>query len=209
MTLLIDSREKGNLPQKVAHEIPNNEVKALDAGDYWIPKQQGFILIERSTYSDFIGKIISGRLWEQVRKCKEASDDVYFLLENPFMQKFSKVSYKAIVAAKASLSREVRLFETRNASETLVFIKKLYDKYNSDDNKEFKEVRVKPKKMSYYEQARFMLLGLNGVGDSTVNKIFESYGSLYNVLRTKENELADVVGERLANQIRNVLHATK
>ncbi|MGI0057754.1 MAG: ERCC4 domain-containing protein, partial [Nitrosarchaeum sp.] len=160
-------------------------------------------------YTDFIGKIVSGRLWDQMTKCKEASDDVYFLLENPYMQKFSKVSYKAIVAAKTSLSRHVKLFETRNATESFVFIKKLYDKYNSDDNKDFKEVRVKPKKMSFYEQARFMLLGLNGVGDSTVNKMFEAYSSLYEILRTKENELADVVGEKLANQIRNVLHATK
>lgn len=206
LVLLIDTREKGSLPAKLKKAVPYEE-RALGAGDYWIPKQEGFIIIERSTYSDFIGKIMSGRLWEQVEKCLSKSDDVYFLLENPYMQRFSKFSYKATVGAKTSLSRRVKIFETRNASETFIFIKKLYDKYNTDRNVDYKETRVKPKKMTYLEQARFMLMGLNGVGESTVNKLFNNYDDLYEILRTKENELADVVGEKLANQIRNVLHA--
>ena len=200
MTILIDSREKGNLPKQVKEIIGDAEITVLDAGDYWIPKEQGFILIERSTYADFIGKIVSGRLWEQMRKCTEASDDVYFVLENPYMQKFSKVSYKAIVGAKTALSRHVKIFETRNASETLVFIKKLYDKYNNNDNSDFREVRVKPKSMTDKEQARFCLMGIRGIGQSIAEKLLESH-SLAEVVLMTEDQLEQFVGNKLLKRL--------
>ncbi len=52
-----------------------------------------------------------------------------------------------------------------------------------------------------------MLMGLNGVGESTVNKLFDAYDDLDDILRS--DDLAVVVGDRLAKQIKDVLHAKK
>ena len=202
--LLIDTREKGSLPKKLKEILPYEE-RALGAGDYWIPKEQGFIIIERSTYSDFIGKIISGRLWQQVEKCTSKSDDVYFLLENPYMQKFSKFSYKATVGAKTSLSRRVRLFETRNASESFVFIAKLYEKYNTDKKIDYKETRIKIKGMTDREMARYCLMGIRGVGQTTADKLLEGH-TLAEVAMMTDEYLKLLAGDRLAEKIWKVFH---
>ena len=204
--LLIDTREKGNLHKKLAAEF-EHEYRALDAGDYWIPTEDGVIVIERSSYTDFIGKIMSGRLWDQMKKCMEKSTDVYFLLENPYAARFSKFSFKATIGAKTSLSRHVKIFETRNATESFLFIKYLYERLHLNKKISYKETRIKPRNMSNIEQAKYMLMGLNGVGESTVNKLFDAYDDLDDILRS--DDLAVVVGDRLAKQIKDVLHATK
>lgn len=204
MTLIIDTREKGSLPKKLKEQVPFEE-RALGAGDYLIPKEEGFILIERSTYSDFIGKIISGRLWEQMNKCLEISDDVYFLLENPYMQRFSKFSYKATVGAKTSLSRHVKIFETRNASESFIFITKLYEKYNSDKQIDYKETRVKPKTMTDREMARYCLMGIRGIGQMIADKLLEGH-TLAEVAMMEEQHIKELTTEKIAKKIWKVFH---
>ena len=204
LVLLIDSREKGSLPVKLKKAVPYEE-RALGAGDYWIPKEEGFIIIERSTYSDFIGKIISGRLWKQVEKCLSKSDDVYFLLENPYMQRFSKFSYKATVGAKTSLSRRVKIFETRNASESFVFIVKLYEKYNTDKKVDYKETRVKIKGMTDREMARYCLMGVRGIGQQIADRLLKGH-TLAEVAMMDMDHLTELTTEKIAGKIWKVFH---
>lgn len=201
---MIDSREKGNLPSKLKEKVPY-EIRALGAGDYWIPKEKGFIIIERSSYSDFIGKIISGRLWQQVEKCTSKSDDVYFLLENPYMQRFSKFSYKATVGAKTSLSRKVKIFETRNATETFIFITKLYEKYNTDRKVDYKETRVKLKGMTDREMARYCLMGIRGIGQQIADKLLLGH-TLAEVAMMDKDHLTELTTKKIAEKIWKVFH---
>ena len=89
-------------------------------------------MVERSTFADFIGKIKSGRLQEQVRKCKEVSDDVYFLLENPHSAKWSGMPKASIIGAMMSLTRQgVHVMVAQNAGDSYHVIRYLYDKYHS------------------------------------------------------------------------------
>ena len=90
--IYIDTREKGQFPVKIK-EAFNGEMRTLDAGDYMITKDKGVIVIERSSFADFAGKIKSGRLKEQARKCLEVSEDVYFVVENPWAAKYSKMPW--------------------------------------------------------------------------------------------------------------------
>ena len=205
LVLLIDTREKGTLHKKLAELFPH-EYLALGAGDYWIPKKEGFIVIERSTYQDFIGKIMSGRLWEQMKKCTEKSDDVYFLLENPYGQKFTKFSYKATIGAKTSLSRHVKIFETRNVTESFLFIKYLYEKYNMDRKFDFKETRYKPKGMTDKENARYCLMGIQGIGQQTADKLLENL-TLAELTLFEREQLEKLIGDRLAKKIYQTFNA--
>lgn len=168
---MIDTREKGNLHKKIKADIPESEYKALGGGDYLITTDQANIVIERSTYSDFIGKIMSGRLWEQVDKCLQLSDDVYFVLENPYMLNRTHMSLASVYGAIASLSRGVKVITTRNSTETYYFIKSLYNKYHKQKEVSDHEIRVKPKDMTPLEQARFALMGLKGIGAVSADKL--------------------------------------
>ena len=191
--LLIDTREKGNLHKKVAAEFPH-EYRALGAGDFWIPKEDGFIILERSSYADFVGKIMSGRVWEQLEKCKSKSDDFYFILENPTLLKYTKMNYKAVISCIVSLTRQgAKVVTTRNASETHQVIKYLYEKYNTDKKVTHSETRVKPKSMTSKEQAVYALMGISKIGKKTAESILEnrSLFELAEYLQTHDKDNSD------------------
>ena len=78
--LKIDTREDKLFVRKLRSRI-EGDVIVLDAGDYWIQTEDKPIVIERSTYSDFVGKIMSGRLFKQVEKCLSVSNHVIFAIE--------------------------------------------------------------------------------------------------------------------------------
>lgn len=203
--LLIDSREKGNLPKKCAKEF-DNVIDALGAGDYWIPKDEGFIIIERSTYTDFAGKIMSGRLWEQMNKCLTKSDDVYFILENPFTLKYTKINLKALYSAIASLSRRVKIITTRNSTETFYVIEKLYDKYNNPNKKEFIDTRVKLKDKDPKKQAEYSLMGITGIGGTTASKLLKDR-TLRELVNLSNDQLIEGYGKKIADKLIKVFDA--
>ena len=186
--IIVDSREKGNLKNKLITEL-GAEVKALGGGDILITTDQANIVIERSTYSDFIGKIMSGRLWEQVDKCLQMSDDVYFVLENPYMLNRTNMSLASVYGAIASLSRGVKVITTRNSTETFYFIKSLYNKYHKQKEVSEHEIRVKPKDMSHAEQALFALKGLTGIGEVTAKKLLIHFETLREVASASVGDL--------------------
>jgi len=206
VTLYIDTREKSNsLIRKLKSEI-QCEINTLTAGDFWIPKNDNIIVIERSTYTDFAGKIISGRLWEQVDKCLQVSDDVYFLLVNPYLMRYTKMDYRALIAAQTALSRKVKVFTVRNDTESFIFLKKLYDKYNSDRKIEPSEIRAKPKEMTEREQAKYCLMGISGVGSTYADKLLEGR-SLIDIVTMEEDKLIDLTNEKLGNRLYGVFRA--
>ena len=208
--MIVDSREKGNLPKNIIKDF-NADLMALGAGDYWIPKEDGYIIIERSSYSDFVGKIISGRLWEQLEKCLSKSDDVYFVLENPYLLNRSKMSYKAVIGAMASLSRKgVKLFTTRNSNETYAFIKYLYEKYNTEKKVDQSETRVKPKKMTPREQALYMLMGCNGIGEKTAKSLLngKSLSEFIYYINNTEIDESDI-DSKLHKQLIEIFNSTQ
>jgi len=193
----------------VAQEF-EHEYRALGAGDFWIPKEEGYIIIERSTYSDFVGKIMSGRLWDQIDKCKSKSDDVYFVLENPYLLNRSQISYKAVIGAMASMTRKgVRTFTTRNASETHHLIRYLYEKYNTAKKIDQSATRVKPKKMTFREQAIYALMGMNGIGEKTAESLLhgKTLSEFINFIISTEPDESPI-DTKLHMQLKEVFTAT-
>ena len=168
--MIIDSREKGRIVKDLV-EYCNAEVKALYAGDYYLETEPDGIVIERMTYSDFSGKVISGRLWKQIAKCQEQSSQVYMILENQYSMKYGGIKqaqYVGILVKMAGMGLHV--LHSRNMGETREIIKKMYDRYESGKKSEYSMTRVKPKRMKPREMAEFMLMGVEGVGKKTAQK---------------------------------------
>ena len=166
----IDSREKGNIVDKLQREIPEAVVSPLYGGDYHIKKADGDIIaIERTKLMDFIGKIVSGRIDKQIAKCKELSDDVMLILEGMQSPYRSKISYKSVVGKIASLTQEgVHVVCLRNASETLHFLVKLHKIHTVDGGIVKHEMkRVKPIELSLGDESKMMLMGVKGIGEKT------------------------------------------
>jgi ERCC4-type nuclease len=110
----------------------------------------------------------------------------------------------ALYSAIASLSRKARIITTRNSTETFYIIKKLYDKYNSGKKVEKSMVRVKPKEMTLREQAKFCLMGIDGIGEKTADNILHNrtLKDVANMELGKLSEIASSVSEKIYNVFR-------
>lgn len=204
--MYVDTREKGKLIEHLQKTIPVEKM-TMDAGDYLIPKDDKFILIERSSFSDFAGKIMSGRLWYQIGKCKEVTDDIYFIVENPYRLRYlSKGTKSALWSAIASISRQVNVLVTMNQYDTFLILKHLYNKYNTNRKVSQGEVRVKPKKMSAKKQAKFALMGLNGIGEQKADLLLAE-NTLSTLAKMKVKDLTGMVESKLAKRIHAVFRA--
>ena len=177
--LLVDSREKGNLPTKLL-KLDHVEKGTCNAGDYIIGTKDvaNPVVIERTKLNDFIGKIISGRIDDQIEKCKDVSSDVILLLEGMHERPYTKLSYKSIIAKMASISRRgVQIICTKNSTESYEFIKKIHRMYQ-DGNIDKSKLRVKRRNMSLEDQAIYMLMGINGIGEMNAKRILQKHGSI-------------------------------
>ena len=204
--LFIDTREHGKLVDSLSESVPVKRI-VLDAGDFLIPKPQGFVLIERSTFNDFVGKIKSQRLWEQVSKCTEITDDCYLLLENPFALKYSQFNRKAVWAMITEVSRKMKIMMAMNTNDSYVFIKKLYDDYNTERKLERHETRVKSRHMTDEQQALYCLMGIEDVGEVTAKKLLTG-ASIQELSKMSVEQLGVFVDLKLAEKIFSVLHTT-
>lgn len=206
LVLIIDSRERGTLPVKMKELVPDATIEALGGGDYLITTEQGKLLFERSTYADFIGKIISGRLWEQVDKCLQITNDVYFVLENPYLLRYTKFNVKALIGVMGALSRKVHVITTRSVTETQYLLMYFYNKYHVKREVQSYETRVKPRNMTDEEQALYCIMGINSVGEATAKKILVGR-SIRDVANMEVPALCDFVSLDVARKINSVLVA--
>ncbi len=74
--LIADHREKNSLVIPTLHQLGVNvEIKELKVGDFLI----GGTLIERKTFSDFLGSMINKRLLEQLNQLKQAKSTLLII----------------------------------------------------------------------------------------------------------------------------------
>ena len=201
--MIVDSREKGGIVGKLL-KYSEIEVRALDCGDYWIKGENGAIVIERMTYSDFGGKVISGRLWKQMSKCFEHTNQVYVILENPNTMKFMKiedVGYRGAILSLLGMG--VKIIYSRTINDTVQYLERMRKKYEEGGKIAFSETRIKQRKMNARQTAEYMLMGVNGVGKKKAQQLLAGR-SLFDVLKLIAER--DVISD-LERRIKNALNA--
>lgn len=80
MRLFVDYRERGvaETIEGVCEEI---EFAQLPLGDYLIALEEGSVLVERKTATDFLSSVRSNRLWEQLLRPMKAMEVLGFPLK--------------------------------------------------------------------------------------------------------------------------------
>ena len=164
-------------------EVPF-EVDMMNGGDCKIDGINGSWLIEVSSIVDFIGKIKSGRLWEQAEKCLADTENVIFCIVGRNDNLRAKgVSMNARTGAKFSLMRRgIHVVHYNNYSQLLKLIKIIADKMDSKSKTTGEYSKSKPKEMSSYDQAMMMLMSVKGIGEATARKILAE-GSIYDFIQ--------------------------
>lgn len=207
--IFIDTREKTHKLAQMLEKQYRVTYMVLQAGDYLIPKKQGYILIEKATYTDFLGKVRDGRIWNQINGMKALTDHFYLLLENPWMlKKFTNWNEKSAMALEgAVLEAGCPIFKSQQTMQSLFFMQYLINKY-SDENRDVSkfEVRYKPKEMTLEQQSVYLLTGITGIGESTAVKLLEKFGTLGELSYAKLEDIESVVNVKVAKRIQEVFH---
>lgn len=206
--IFIDTREKTHKLAQLLEREYEVEYMTLQAGDYLIPKKQGYILIEKATYTDFLGKVKDKRIWDQINGMKALTDHFYLLLENPWMIKFTNWEPKTAMALEgAVLESGCPIFKSQKTDDSLYWIQYLMRKYTDENRNVSKyETRYKPKEMSLEQSSIYFLTGLPGIGEINAIKLMQHFGTIYRIAGTNVEELEKVVNHNVAEKIHKILN---
>jgi ERCC4-type nuclease len=200
VVVICDYREKEVIDSlKNLGAIVNDQ--ALDVGDFICSERA---CIERKAYSDFVGSIIDGRIFEQVANLKENFAVPVVIIEG---YSYNRISDNALKAAIASLlvNYGVSLIASKNPADTAKIIFWIAKKEQAAGKELVIKFGRKPKDLKRLKES--MVGGLPGVSVVLARRLLEKFGSVEKVFAASESELQSVegIGEKLAKKIKNTL----
>lgn len=174
---------------------------SLDIGDFVCSER---VAVERKTYSDFIGSIIDGRIFEQTKLLKENFERPVIIIEGYSNNTISENALKGAIASLL-VNYGIPLVYTRNQSDTAKTIFWIAKKEQSEGKQLAIKVGRKPKDIK--TQREYILCGIPGVSTVLAKRLLEKFGNVEKVFCASEDELREVegIGKKLSQKIRNVV----
>jgi ERCC4-type nuclease len=168
----------------------------LEAGDYLVC---GRTLVERKTVPDFTQSLYAGRLFDQIKRLKQASDEVLLVIEGGKWY-FSQVQPKAVRMAFLSLlvSWKMPVVFTKDCMCTAALLaelgeKELHRKSGFSTHRLFH--RSKKKSLCSIEDARMRLVSeIPGVGPVLAVKLMERFQTVRALSEASEADISSVYG---------------
>jgi len=187
--IIIDTREKQSLiTANLLEKKANIEFEHLAIGDYLIQDT----IIERKTFSDFVGSMLNKRLIEQLINLKKYSK--YFLIIEGFYYNYNKfnVHENAIrgMLLSIAIDFQIPIIFTEDEQDTanfLILTARKYEKPKSLD-------AIRPSKTfkTLEEQKQFVLEGFPGIGPTTAKQLLEKFKTLKKIFNISEEQLKEI-----------------
>jgi len=204
--LIVDSNEPEDIPEKLGELGVEFEIKKIAPGDYVL----GPIGIERKTLYDFFNSMIRKRLFEQVRRLRDAYPQPLLILEGDLAEISTFRHPQAIMGALLALetTERVPVLTTADKEQTALLLSVLWKR--QDKGASEYGLRHKPKTLTMDQKQRFLVEGLPSVGETLAKNLLEHFGSVRAVFNASEEELKKVskIGDVKAAEIVRLL-ATK
>ena len=233
--LIIDTRERKIKSYFLNHPKSNMKkcvsTQNLDIGDI-VFKYQGetLLLIERKTVEDLGSSILDGRHKEQKFRIINSGipkQKVMFLIEGTMKNlSFGNIKKNTLLGAiQNTMFRDgFTVYRTSNLEETIEFIERFLDKFLKDKTKnltnlvvdkdavksklEYIDVKKVKKKNNMTPEVfnKLVLLQIPGVSQNIVDRIFEEYSSLKQILdKYPEIDKLEISDEKKLKQKKNLL----
>jgi len=197
--LVVDSNEPEDIPDRLRELGVDVEVRKIAPGDYVL----GPIGIERKALYDFFNSLVRKRLFEQVRRLRDAYPQPLVILEGDLAEISTFKHPQAILGALLALEvgERVPVLTTADKDQTALVLSILW-KRQEKGAAEY-GLRHKPKAMTVEQRQRFLVEGLPSVGETLARNLLERFGSVRGVFNASEDELKRVskIGEIKAAEI--------
>ena len=188
--LVVDANEPRAIHDRLVELGVSAVRRKITPGDYVC----GEIGIERKTLQDFFASLIRKRLFEQLRRLREAYPVALLILEGDLAEISDFKTPRAIFGAVAAIEIDERvpILTTADREQTAVLLSVIW-KRQSKVRVEY-GVRHKPKTRTLEERQRFLVEGLPSVGDVLARNLLEHFGSVRAVFAADEAALRQVPG---------------
>jgi len=187
--IIVDTREKQSLiSANLINKNANIKSEHLQIGDYLIEDT----IIERKTFSDFVGSMINKRLLEQLREIKKYPK--HFLILEGFYYNYDEfnVHENAIRGMLLSIATDfqVPIIYTQDEEDTANFLILLAKKYERPKQ----EISIRPSKThkTSEEQKQFILEGFPGIGPVAAQHLLEQFPTLQTIFNATEEQLKQI-----------------
>ena len=206
--IVVDSREAFTSPKLVdaLREKTEVRVEPLEAGDYYIPGNQSF-LVERKTVSDFVISVKDGRLWGELEKMKSSNAGHLFLLvEGPLglIEKFTNWNPASVAGLLLSVEDGwgVPILWSHNAVWTHFYLLSMVNRAKREAGKEYC-LSFAPKKVEPEKIQLTVVSSLPGVGPEKAKRLLEHFGTLRRFFSASEEELREVegIGKKISKRL--------
>jgi ERCC4-type nuclease len=201
--IIIDTREKQSLiAANLLEKKANIDFEKLEIGDYLIQDT----IIERKTFSDFVGSIINKRLFDQLREIKKYPN--YFLLIEGFYYDYDKfnVHENAIrgMLLSVAIDYQIPIIYTEDEEDTanfLILVAKRYERPRP-------EIGIRPSKTlkTLEEQKQFILEGFPGIGPAAAKNLLDKFPTLQNIFSSTQEELQGILDENKMKKFLDLLN---
>lgn len=187
--IIIDTREKQSLiSANLIEKKANIEYEKLEIGDYLIEDT----IIERKTFSDFVGSMINKRLLSQLQEIKKYPK--YFLIIEGFDYEYNKfnVHENAIRGMLLSIAMDFQIpvIFTENEKDTanfLILVAKRYERPRPETSLRQSKTLKTPE-----EQKQFILEGFPGIGPVAAKNLLEKFPTLQEIFNATEEQLEEI-----------------
>jgi Fanconi anemia group M protein len=220
--IIIDSKEANTkVAQRLSKLLPV-EIMSLEAGDYIV----GEIIVERMSLSDFLNKVRSGRLWQQLNKLASVeSHKPRIIIEG---------SFGLIYKLKRKREEDGRIVEERvlNWSENQLYglLEAIIDRYKipilnfssaywtvnyisylnfKSGGKTNKQVRFQKPSKTLAEKQIYLISGLPNVGCELAKRLLEHFRTVKAIMNADVEQLMQVrgIGRKTAAEIYEVVNS--
>ena len=201
--IIVDTREKQSMiSANLIEQKANIKYEKLDIGDYLV----GDTIIERKTFSDFVGSMIDKRLFSQLHEIRKYPK--YFLIIEGFYYNYNdfNVHKNAIKGMLLSVATEFQtpIIFTEDEKDTANFLILMAKKY--ENPKTENSLRQNKTAKTIEEQKQFILEGFPGIGPTIAKKLLKKFRTLKNIFNATEEEIGMELNK---NQIKKFLSLLK
>ncbi len=204
--IIVDTREMNSFIPDMLAEMADIEVKQIPVGDYILSSS---VAVERKKADDFVNSMIRGRVFEQIRRLKEAYEKPVLIIEEEGL--FNRnVDRRAVYGAMATIILDYGLsvIRARDAEEVAHI---LYAMASREQFRKKKDIALrgdKPK-MDLRQRQQFIVEGLPNISSILAKRLLSHFGSVEGVMTASIEELQEVegIGKVKAKAIREVMEA--
>ena len=200
--IIIDTREKQSLiAANLIEKKANIDFEQLEIGDYLIQDT----IIERKTFSDFVGSMINKRLFDQLREIKKYPK--YFLIIEGFYYDYDKfnVHENAIrgMLLSIAIDYQIPIIYTENEEDTANFLILVAKKYERP--KQEMSIRQSKTLKTPEEQKQFILEGFPGIGPAAAINLLDKFPTLQEIFNSTQKELKEILDENKLQKFLDLL----